>query len=205
MNPMPSGTYLHLTDAGPVEERFRCAPAPGGWRYTGTRSDGLRVDLTVDSRWRQIRVELAAPAWLIRGGLAGGDLLWVRRPLAPAPSEPAEHGERAMGFLAESPAFRIAVARHLALAPAEDRRVRLVRIQGPSLAALTVDQRWLLAGVDTHPTETVPLPVERYEVTDLSTAETHVFHLAGDVVLEAPGLELADLDSPPTLPSQDPS
>lgn len=196
---MPRGTYLHLTDAGPVEEHFQCAPGPGGWRYTGTRSDGVRVDLTVDSRWRQIRIELAAPAWLIRGGLAGHDLLWVRHPLSPAAAEPTEHSARATGFLAESPAFRIAVARHLALNPTEDRRVRLVRVHGPSLAALTVDQRWLLAELDTYQSETAPLPVERYEVTDLSTAETHAFHLAGDVVLHAPGLELTALDSPPTL------
>ncbi|MBA9007900.1 hypothetical protein [Thermomonospora cellulosilytica] len=196
---MPRGTYVHLTDTGPVEERFQCAPGPGGWRYASTRSDGARVDLTVDSVWRQIRIELATSAWLIRGGLAGHDLLWVRHPAPPGTTEPTEHRERAAGFLADSPAFRIAVARHLALSPAEDRRVRLVHVQGPSLSTLTVDQRWRLAEIDTYETETAPLPVERYEVTDLSTAETHAFHLAGDVVLEAPALELADLESPPNL------
>jgi hypothetical protein len=51
--------------------------------------------------------------------------------------------------------------------------------------------------VEEHATDEGPLRVERYEVADLATAERRVVHLAGDVVLEAPGLELADLESPP--------
>lgn len=198
---MPRGTYVHHTGDGPVQEHFRCAPGPGGWRYTARRSDGSRVDLTTDGRWRQIRVELATPSWLIRGGLAGHDLLWVRHPAAFAPDRPpTEHGVRAAGFGGESPAFLVAVARWLRLEPGQDAPVRLVQIQGPSLAALTVDQNWRLMEIETHQTETVPLPVERYEITDLATGEVHTVHLAGDVVLQAPGIDLTDLDSPPTLP-----
>jgi len=37
-------------------------------------------------RWRQIRVQLRTPGWLIRGGLAGPDLQWVRSP-AGGPSQ----------------------------------------------------------------------------------------------------------------------
>ncbi|SEF96757.1 hypothetical protein SAMN04489712_102655 [Thermomonospora echinospora] len=198
---MPRGTYLHLAEDEPVEERFQCAPGPGGWRYVGERSDGGRVDLTVDGRWRQIRVELTTVSWLIRGGLAGHDLLWVRHPAGPAPAAPAEHGVRAAGFLGDSAGFLVAVARWLRLEPGEDAPVRLVRVQGPSLATLTVDQHWRLAEIETYETETAPLPVERYEVTDLATGEVHTVHLAGDVVLQAPNLELTDLQSPPSLPS----
>jgi hypothetical protein len=196
---MPRGTYVHLTEGGPVEERFQCAPGPGGWRYVSERSDGVRADLTVDGRWRQIRVELTTRSWLLRGGLAGHDLLWVRHPVGGTVPASTEHGVRAAGFLGESPGFVVAVARWLRLEPGEDALVRLVQVQGPSLATLTVDQRWRLAGVETYETETAPLPVERYEVADLATGEVHGVHLAGDVVLEAPALELADLQSPPSL------
>ncbi|HEX2317102.1 MAG TPA: hypothetical protein VHJ17_25375 [Thermomonospora sp.] len=196
---MPRGAYLHLTGDEPVEERFQCAPGAGGWRYVGTRADGLRADLVVDGRWRQIRVELSSPQWSIRGGLAGHDLLWVRHPAGPAARPPDEHAVRAAGFVGVSPGFLVAVARWLRLDPGAEAPVRLVQVEGPSLAALTVDQRWRLTGVETYETETAPLPVERYEVADLATGEVHTVHLAGDVVLEAPGLELADLESPPNL------
>lgn len=188
---MPRGTYLHLEEQ--VEERFQCAPGPGGWRFVGERSDGHRTDLVVDARWRQIRVELTTPGWRIRGGVTGRDLVWVRSP------HERENGERAYGFLGDSPGFLVAVARSLSLDPGADAIVRLVRVEGSALSALTVNQRWRLAEVETYETETAPLPVERYEVTDLATSETHTVHLGGDVVMEAPGVELTDLESPPTL------
>ncbi|MQY07119.1 hypothetical protein [Actinomadura macrotermitis] len=186
---MPNGTYLHLDEG--IEESFQCAPGPGGWRYVGQRSDGVRTDLVVDDRWRQIRVEVTAgPLW-IRGGVTGHDLVWVRAG--------EERGARAAGFLGESPGFLVAVARWLRLEPGEERNVRLVRLGGPALAALTVDQRWRLVDVTTHETDIAPLPVERYEVGDLATAEAGEVHLAGDVVLAAPGIELTALESPPNL------
>jgi hypothetical protein len=186
---MPRGTYLHLD--GGVEERFQCAPGAGGWRYVGERSDGLRTDLVVDTRWRQIRVELAGPEWRIRGGVTGRDLVWVRGG--------SEHQERAVGFLGESPAFLVALSRTLDLRPGEGTAVRLVQVTGTALATLTVDRRWRLAGVTPYETGTDPLPVARYEVTDLATGEGYPVHLAGDVVLDAPGIELAELETPPTL------
>jgi hypothetical protein len=207
---VPSGTYLHLDDG--LEERFRCAPGAGGWRYLGERADGARADLTVDGAWRQIRVELAAAGWLIRGGRVGRrEVLWVRtggRPAERGPGEAeiptagaaeSEHSAAAAAFLGDSPGFLVAVARSLRLDPGEDAVVPLVRVSGPALAALTVTQRWRLVEIRTYDTELAPLPVERYEITDVATGERSVVHLAGDVVLEAPGIELTGLDAPPTL------
>jgi hypothetical protein len=189
---VPRGTYLHLEEE--LEERFQCAPGPGGWRYVGERADGQRVDLVVDGRWRQIRVEVLVPGWWLRGGVTGNELAWVRG----GGDEVVEHGERAAGFVGESPGFLVAVARTLRLAEGEQADVRLVRLSGP-LSALTELWRWRLAATETHETETEPLPVERYEVTDLATGEVTFVHLTGDVVLDAPGIELTGLESPPNL------
>jgi hypothetical protein len=189
---VPRGTYLHLEEE--LEERFQCAPGPGGWRYVGERSDGQRVDLVVDGRWRQIRVEVVVPGWWLRGGVTGNELAWVRG----GGDDAVEHGERAAGFVGESPGFLVAVARTLRLAEGRQADVRLVRLSGP-LSALTELWRWRLAETQTHDTDTGPLPVERYEVTDLATGEVTFVHLAGDVVLDAPGIELTGLESPPNL------
>ncbi|WP_242889383.1 hypothetical protein [Actinomadura litoris] len=186
---MPTGAYVHLEDG--LEERFRCAPGPGGWRYTSERSDGVRTDLVVDSRWRQIRVEVVTPSWWVRGGVTGPEVAWVRGD--------AEHGERASGFLTDSPGFLVAIAHSLRVAEQDEADVRLVRLSGPSLAALTATWRWRLAGTSTYQTETDPLPVAEYEITDLSTGERTAFHLAGDVVLAAPGIELTELESVPNF------
>jgi hypothetical protein len=192
---VPRGTYVHLDEQ--VEERFQCAPGVGGWRYVGERSDGLRTDLTVDSRWRQIRVQVGSGDLLIRGGLVGRDLLWVRAGV--------EHSAEAAGFLGDSPGFLMAVARSLRLDPGEYTDVRLVRLAGPALAALTITQRWRYAEVTEYETELAPLPVDRYDMTDLATGETAAVHLAGDVVLAAPGIELTELESPPNLGGKEPT
>ncbi|NDU72483.1 hypothetical protein GWI34_07570 [Actinomadura sp. DSM 109109] len=191
---MPSGTYLHLD--GGLEERFQCAPGPAGWRYASTRSDGVRVDLVVDSRWRQMRVEVVTPGWWVRGGVTGRELAWVRA----AGETGTEHVERASGFLYDSPGFLVAVARSLSLDEGAGSDVRLVRLSGTSLSALTGLWRWRLAGTSVHETETEPLPVAEYEIADLSTGEIEHVHVAGDVVLAAPGIELTALESPPNLP-----
>lgn len=192
---MPSGTYLHVDEGR--EERFQCAPGPGGWRYTSRRSDGVRTDLVVDARWRQIRVEVVTPVWWVRGGVTGPEVAWVRA----AGETGTEHSERASGFMAESPGFLVAVARSLELDDNAQANVRLVRLGGSSLAPLTVDYRWSRAGTSTYETDTEPLAVAEYGVTDLATGETEAVHLAGDVVLAAPGIELTGLESPPNLRS----
>ena len=95
----------------------------------------------------------------------------------------------------------MAVAHSLRLTLGERAVVRLVAVTGPALATRTVDQRWTLGEISTHETETAPLPVERYEVAWLDTGLVDEVHLAGDVILAAPGIELTDLESPPTLPA----
>lgn len=204
---MPRGTYHHLDPGGTLAgvEVFSCAPGPSGWRYVSQVYDADsaplgRVDVTVDAAWRQVRVVVSSGGWVLRGGVVGPDAVWVRTPAA-APGEPEVAGDEqslpAAGFTGRSPAFAVVTARLLGLGLLDRRRVRLVGVAEPACAALPVDEGWALVDVTTHDTESVPLRVERYEVADLATAERRVVHLAGDVVLEAPGLELADLESPP--------
>jgi len=202
---MPAGRYLHLDSAGQphAEERFFCAPGPAGWRYVSQvlAPDGSQlesVDLTVDSQWRALRVEIRSAGWLLRGGIAGADTVWsLGREEASAAV--AEHNARAAGFTARSPAFAVVTARMLGLAVGKPARVRLLSLSGWPGQPMPVDEGWALTDVTTHPTDTAPLPVERYEVADLASGQRRVLHLAGDVVLDAPSLELAELDGPPTL------
>lgn len=202
---MPRGTYHHLDPDGSLVgvEVFSCAPGPSGWRYVSQVYDDAsaplgRVDVTVDDRWRQVRVQVTAGGWTLRGGLAGPEAVWVRLPADTPPSEGGdEQTATAVGFTGRSPAFAVATARMLRLDLLDRRRVRLVGVTEPACVALPVDEGWALVDVEEHATDSGPLRVERYEVADLATAERRVVHLAGDVVLEAPGLELADLESPP--------
>src|SRR5690606_41111994 len=78
-------------------------------------------------------------------------------------------------------------------------RVRLVAFTDPVLAPRTVDQSWALVKREAHATDNGPLTVEEYQVTALDSGEQHPVHLAGDVVLSAPGIELEDLESPPSV------
>ncbi len=41
--------------------------------------------------------------------------------------------------------------------------------------------------------------MDEYQVSALDTGERHIVHIAGDVVLAAPGIELEDLDTPPSV------
>jgi hypothetical protein len=67
-----------------------------------------------------------------------------------------------------------------------------------------VDQSWDLVKRETHSTDNGPLAVDEYQVTALDTGEQHAVHIAGDVVLAAPGIELEDLQSPPSVFRADP-
>ncbi|HVF04538.1 MAG TPA: hypothetical protein VNA20_06850 [Frankiaceae bacterium] len=207
---MPRGTYHHLDPGGTLAgvEVFSCAPGPAGWRYVSQTYDADnapmgRVDVTVDDRWRQVRVQVTAGGWTLRGGLAGADAVWVRTPAdavaGSALGEGEEQTARAVGFTGRSPAFTVVTARLLGLALLDRRRVRLLGVTEPACVALPVDEGWALVDVTDHETDSGQLRVERYEVADLATAERRVVHLAGDVVVEAPGLELVDLESPPNL------
>ena len=189
---MPTGAY-ELVDG--TVERFSCAAGPAGWRYAGS-TDRSRVDVTLDGGGRQVRVELTAGGWLLRGGVAGSSTVWLR---SGAGAEPVERSAEAAGLTGSSPAFLVAATRLLRLRPGSRARLRLVSVTGPALATRVVEQGWELVGVTSHPTDLGPLPVGRYRVADLDTGEVEEVHVAGDVVLSAPAVQLTELESPPTL------
>lgn len=208
---MPRGLYSLRDPDGTVVgfERFSCAPGPAGWRYNaqvlapdGSTPTGL-VDVTTDASGTQIRVEVRAGGWVVRGGVAAGEAVWVRT------GTPDEDGREelalAAGFTGRSPGLLIAVARQLRLRAGESADVRLVELTGPALAPLPVDLAWSLTAVEEHPTETVPLSVERYETADLASGRRAELHLAGDVLVAATGVELDSLESPPTTHPPTPS
>jgi hypothetical protein len=201
-------------------ERFRCAAGPVGWRYVATRHlpgtqhlpgtahlPGIadsgaigRIDITVDARWRQLRVEVAAGGWLIRGGLGGAGLTWVRR-AEDGSGEVEEYVRQAAGFAAASPAFLVCAARMAAQAPDGQADLPLVALTLPGLAATTVRQRWRLDGRSTHRSDDVEVVVDDFTVLDLDLGTGGPVHLAGDVVLAASGVDLADLTEPGAAPS----
>ncbi|WP_030814470.1 hypothetical protein [Streptomyces sp. NRRL F-2799] len=201
---MPRGRYsLHDPhDHTPLaEEHFQCAPGPSGWRYVSqlTAPDGAHrgsVDLALDDLGRPIRLELHAGGWQVRGAALDG-VTWVRTD--PAGLEATEGNVPAHAFTGTSPAFLVATARLLRLAPSSSAtRVRLVALTDPVLAPRTVDQSWALIDREAHATDNGPLLVDEYQVTALDTGERHSVHIAGDVVLSAPGIELEDLQNPPS-------
>jgi hypothetical protein len=201
---MPRGRYsLHDThDHTPLgAEHFHCAPGPSGWRYvsqtiTPSGDHSGSVDLAIDELGRPIRLELNAASWQVRGAAIDG-VTWVRTD--PTGTHATEGNAPAHAFTGTSPAFLVATARLLRLTPASPAtRVRLVRFTDPVLAPLTLDQSWALLKTETHATDTGPLNVDEYQVTDLDTGEQQAVHLAGDVVLAAPGIELEHLESPPS-------
>jgi hypothetical protein len=197
---VPRGTYVHVDsfDGTPLsQERFSCAPGPQGWRYVAEVLDAEGaavvggVDITVDDAWRQLRVEVSSGAWVVRGGRSGVETVWVRGT--------DEDSAPAYGFTGRSPAFLIVTARLLALTPGASTAVRLVDLTEPSLAAFAVEQLWTLTDVGSYDAGASRLPVERYEIVDRDSGDARLVYLAGDVVLDAPGLELTELDTPPTL------
>ncbi|MEE4544229.1 hypothetical protein V2S66_19895 [Streptomyces sp. V4-01] len=201
---MPRGRYsFHDTHdhTSLGSEHFHCATGPSGWRYTAqnTAPDGAHagsVDLTLDDLGRPIRLELHAASWQVRGAALDG-VTWVRSD--PAGEHAQEGNTQAHAFTGASPAFLIATARLLRLQPGGPAtRIRLVSFQPPVLAPLTVDQSWSLITRTAHSTDSGSLPVDNYRVADLATGDQYDIHIAGDVVLAAPGIELEDLESPPS-------
>ncbi|MEV6386254.1 hypothetical protein AB0M31_43395 [Streptomyces sp. NPDC051773] len=201
---MPRGRYsLHDTHDHTLlaEEHFHCAPGPSGWRYVSqliapSGDHAGSVDLALDELGRPIRLELHAASWQVRGAALDG-VTWVRTD--PTGSEATEGNVRAHAFTGTSPAFLIATARLLRLTPsAPATRVRLVAFTDPVLAPRTLDQSWALIAREAHATDNGPLSVDEYQVTALDTGERHTVHIAGDVVLAAPGIELEHLETPPS-------
>jgi hypothetical protein len=204
---VPRGLYSRRDPDGTVVayERFSCAPGPVGWRYNaqvlapdGRTPTGL-VDVTTDASGVQIRVEVRAGGWVVRGGVADGETVWVRT--GGSGADAGEDTAVAAGFTGRSPGFLVAVARLLGLRGGGSSRVRLVALTDPVLAPLPVDVAWSLTTVEEYRTEIGLLPVERYETADLVSGQRAAVHLAGDVVLAATGVELDALDTPPTLRS----
>ncbi|MFE3329553.1 hypothetical protein [Streptomyces sp. NPDC059176] len=202
---MPRGRYsLHDPhDRTPLgEEHFHCAPGPSGWRYVSqlTSPSGEHrgsVDLALDELGRPIRLELHAASWQVRGAALEG-VTWVRTD--PTGADATEGNVRAHAFTGTSPAFLVATARLLGLSPgAPATRVRLVAFTDPVLAPRTVDQSWALLEREAHTTDNGLLVVDEYRVSALDTGEQHTVHLTGDVVLSAPGIELEDLETPPSV------
>ncbi|MBU6536719.1 hypothetical protein [Streptomyces mayonensis] len=201
---MPRGRYsLHDPhDHTPLAaEHFQCAPGPSGWRYvsrltTPTGDQHGSVDLALDELGRPLRLELHTRDWQVRGAAIDG-ITWVRTD--PTGVHATEGNVRAHAFTGTSPAFLVAVTRLLRLTPsASATRIRLVALTGPVLAPRTVDQSWALLKREAHATDNGPLTVDEYQVTALDTGEQHLVHITGDVVLAAPGIELEDLQSPPS-------
>lgn len=204
---VPRGLYGLRDRGGTVVgyERFSCAPGPVGWRYNaqvlapdGRTPAGL-VDLITDASGLQIRVEVRAGGWVVRGGVADGETVWVRT--GASGEDAGEDTAPAAGFTGRSPAFLGAVAQLLGLHAEGSSSVRLVALIELALAPVPVEVAWSLTTVEEYPTEVGPLPVERYETVDLARGQRATVHLAGDVVLAATGVELDALDTPPTLPS----
>jgi hypothetical protein len=206
---VPSGEYAHLDPVTqrPVRvERFTAASAVDGWRYASEIFDEASarrvgtVDVTADSRWRQARVQLAFGQWLIRGGVAAGELLWLRMPADGLPAQGLSGSAKAGGLLGLSPALAICIARALALAVGERRRVQVAQLSAATLLPEPVEQEWSLVAVVRHPTDWHALPVEQYDVSVAGQAPL-TWYLAGDVALAGPHVELADLDEPPNFHS----
>lgn len=201
---MPRGRYsLHDPhDHTPLgDEHFHCATGPSGWRYvsqitTPSGEHAGSVDLAIDELGRPVRLELHAGGWQVRGAALEG-VTWVRTD--PAGELAQEGNAAAHSFTGASPAFLIATSRLLRPAPGEPAaRVRLVALTPPVLAPRTLDQAWTLLATETHATDNAPLVVENYQVAEVDTGEQHPVHIAGDVVLAAPGIELEELESPPS-------
>ncbi|MGW6027801.1 hypothetical protein [Streptomyces sp. NPDC055099] len=201
---MPRGHYsLHDPhDHTPLgEEHFHCAPGPSGWRYVSQRTAPSgeptgSVDLALDELGRPIRLELHAGDWQIRAAAIDG-VTWVRTD--PTGTHATEDNAPAHAFTGTSPAFLVATTRLLRLTPGfPATRVRLVAFTDPVLAPRTLDQSWALLKSEAHATDNGPLIVDEYQVTALDTGEQHAIHIAGDVVLSAPGTELENLESPPS-------
>jgi hypothetical protein len=106
---VPRGLYSLRDHDGTVVgyERFSCAPGPAGWRYNaqvlapdGRSPTGL-VDVTTDASGQQIRVQVRAGGWVVRGGVAGGETVWVRT--GASGEDTGQDTAPAAGFTGRSP------------------------------------------------------------------------------------------------------
>ena len=124
-----------------------------------------------------VRLHAETGGWVLRGAAAGGQVLWRR-----GEQERSAPGD---GFTGSSPALLLACARA--------GRMRLVEVTEPVLATRTTTQDWTALGRE----EREGVVVDAYQVDDLETGERRTVRLAGDVVVEAPGVRLLALTLTP--------
>lgn len=184
-----------------LREAFRCGGvAGGGWHFQSelSTSDGRTagsVDVTIDGIGRVLRLDLTAGEWSLRGGSAGSELLWVRRPTG-APERPSvEQREKAHGFRWPGAGSLVAAAA-LTATDGTPTRLRFLALSDV-LGVTRRDEQWTLVGQRTHRAGGSELKVTTYEVVVLDTGHRSLLRMAGDVVLAADGCELLELDSPP--------
>jgi hypothetical protein len=169
-----SGTYQLSGHDGPYAlERFTCGATPEGWRYDATRDGGGRLELQLDGT--TVRLHVEGGGWVLRGAASGGQALWRRGE--------QEHEAAGDGFTGSSPGFLLVGAR---LARA---RLSLVEVTEPVLATRATTQAWTSLGSTEHD----GVVVSGWQVDDLATGERRTVRLAGDVVVEAPGVQLVAL------------
>lgn len=171
-----SGVYLLSGHDGPYAlERFTCVGDGGRWSYDGACEDpatGVPLgSLVLRLDGGTVRLHAEAAGWVLRGAAAGGSVLWRRGS--------DEREAAADGFTGTSPAHLVVAAR-LGLP-----RTDLVEVTEPVLATRLVRRAWTRLGSEQD--------VDAHEVTDLATGETGRVHLAGDVVVDAPGVRLLAL------------
>ena len=122
-----------------------------------------------------MRLHAEAGGWVLRGAAAGGQVLWRR-----GEQERSTAGD---GFTGTSPAHLLAAA---GLARP---RLHLVEVTEPVLATRATTQDWTALGDE----ERDGVLVVAWQVDDLTTGERRTVRLAGDVVVEAPGVRLIAL------------
>ncbi len=153
------------------------------------------MEVALDGIGRVRRLDLTAGEWSLRGGSAGSELLWVRRPTG-SPQQPAvERRDVAHGFRWVG-AGSLVIAAALTAPDGTPTRLRFLTMSDV-LGATRRDEQWRLVERRTHGAGKSALAVTTYEVLVLDTGHRSLLRVSGDVVLAGPDVELIELDSPP--------
>ncbi|MFZ5871392.1 MAG: hypothetical protein ACOYXW_12835, partial [Actinomycetota bacterium] len=167
------------------------------------------LDLVCDRQFRTARVQARAGEAWVRGGRTVLDdgapvLTWLT-----SSARAAERRALAEVVDTDSPGALVALVRRAAATGRADAGADLsaVRFCAPALGGLSVRLHVVRAGIETHE----GLLTERWHVDDMDAGTRTTAYVSGDVVLwavrggEDPWeVELADLDSPPSLLARHP-